>query len=144
MEYTALSYNRGNKHRGEHGNLVGDPIRVDVEAGNVAGDVIKIDDCPWDHMYTSLIVSREALTAGLTVMVGIQQTLDGDFTDPDFFGAALNMDAAGADQLITVPKIVVDASGRKITHDLIVTLGGTVTADESFWVTATRLFLGAP
>ena len=137
------SYNRGNKHRGEHGNTITDAIKVTQQAGDAANDIIAIDTGPWDCMYTSMRVARADLTDGLTVKVGVRELGGGGFVDDDYFGSQL-ISAAGVDDLIVEPMEVKDGNGRKIPHEIIVTLSGTVTADESFWIVSEKLCFGAP
>lgn len=139
--YINASYARA-KHRGEQGNLISDAIMVTQKAGWATGDVIAIDTGPWDMLYTSMRVVRADLTDGLTVKVGVRE-LQGNFIDDDYFGTQL-ISAAGVTELITLPKEVLDSNGKKISHDLIVTLTGTLTVGESFWIISEKVCFGAP
>lgn len=140
-EFTNLTYNRA-KHRAEEGNLIADALQVTITSAMASGDVILVDTGPWDSLYLSCKVARADLTDGMTVKVGVREIM-GSFVDDDYFGSQL-VSAAGVSELITLPREVVDASGRKISHEIIVTPTGTLTAGESFWVIFERLCFGAP
>lgn len=137
------SYNRSDKHRGEHGNMSGDALVVTPNSGDAAADVIVIDNGPWDTDYFSVIVASDARTAGLEVKVGARQHMS-DYEVDDYFGTVTIDAAGGATELIAMSKPFVNADGIKKTHDIIVTLGGTVTPDEPFEVRMQRRFNGAP
>lgn len=142
-EFKNMSYNRGNKHRGEHGNLVCDAIKVEIPPTAVAGDILLIDDAPFETLYVSSKIARGAMTAGLTVTVGARELQGGSTIDAALFGNQA-MTAPGSDEQLDTPLEVRDADGRKINHDVFVTLGGTVTPGESFWVVLHKIHGGAP
>lgn len=139
--YINASYARA-KHRGEQGNLIVDAIQVTQKAGWATGDIIAIDTGPWDMQYLSMRIARADLIDGLTVAVGVRE-LQGSFVDADYFGTQL-MNTAGVTELITLPREVLDSNGKKISHDIIVTLTGTLTVGESFWIISEKVCFGAP
>jgi len=141
--YRNLSFDRSTKHRGEHGNAILDPLKVVVPAGAEAGDQMLIDTGTNDMVYTSISLQREALTAGLTVDVGVRDKA-GSWEDPDYFAAAVDLSAPGQDELLVVPVEVRDPDNRRCEHDVIITFGGTVTPGEVFWIVSDKLSFGAP
>jgi len=142
-ERIGYMFNRSTKHRGETGNAVIDALMETVLATDADGDVIMHDTGPWDTLYTKFKVAYEGATGALEVSVGVR-ALHGDFVDPDYFGVVTLAAGDGEEELIIAPKYVVDADGKKINHEIILTLGGTLTATESFWTVSEKLCFGAP
>ena len=139
-----LSFHRAEKHRGEHGNTVTDALKVVIPATAEVGDVIEVDTGPRDLTYTSIKLQREGLTAGLTVDVGVRANI-GEFEDATYFAAASPLTADGTTELLpNGPAYVLDADNRKCEHVLYVTLRGTVTPGESFFLTSEKIAHGAP
>ena len=151
MEHVNLSLHRSTKHRGEHGNTVTDPIAVEIPSSAEIGDTIVIDTGPYDSTYLSMKLMRGNLTAGLTVNVGVRDC-DSNHSVPGFFsGGPKDLSTPGSDELIIngpVTPVYPDnhptKPRRKFEHEIYVTLGGTVTPGETFYLVTQMIAHGAP
>lgn len=141
MSTKEANYYRVSRHEAEHGNLTCDLSLIEMLPGWEADDVIRVSRHAWDTTYESIALRSEGAT-GLTMSVGYE-SIQGNNLMPTAFSTDTNVAAAGTVELLNYPFEMRESMDRGFDHNLIVTLGGTVTAGDRIWLVTRRVFHGS-
>jgi hypothetical protein len=115
-------FDRGQKKRGESGNLVRNICPVTVMGHWVSGDQIEVDTGPVGTIYTSVKAVSPGV-AGLVADIGIYDHVNANH-DPDFFGADHDFTSAGSVEKLTngIPVNMRSNTDTAVRHSIIFTL----------------------
>ena len=149
-KFKLANYTKGDFHQGEHGNKSILTRLITVPAGAVAADELQVQNVSWNTHYHSAKVYAKlgalVAPAGLTVALMAMSTEGNGAAPFEIFAAASAAAATGnRDNLLAASHMSMDvANGRGYLHDLVLVLGGTVTAGMEFYLTLEYVYESQP